>query len=80
MAPKPTTNLALESGAAEDASVVDALPYIDGITADERHQADELIKEEVCVSPAPVWQFRLSRARLSLGARIPAEAQQQKAL
>ncbi|KAL3142986.1 hypothetical protein ABBQ38_003268 [Trebouxia sp. C0009 RCD-2024] len=47
MAPKPTTNLALESGAAEDASVVDALPYIDGITADERYQADELIKEEL---------------------------------
>lgn len=80
MAPKPTTNLALESGAAEDASVVDALPYIDGITADERYQADELIKEEVCDPPAPVWQFRLSRALLNLGARIPAEAQQQKAL
>ena len=54
MVSKPTTSLALESGAAEDASVVDALPYIDGITADDRYQAEELIKEEVPVSPAPV--------------------------
>lgn len=58
MTSNPTTNLALESGAAEDASVVDALPYIDGITADERHQADELIKEEVCVLLAPGWHLK----------------------
>jgi len=39
--------LTLESGAAQEAGVIDALPYIDGITADDRHQAEELIKEEV---------------------------------
>lgn len=54
MVPKPATSLALESGAAADASVVDALPYIDGTTADERYQAEELIKEEVCGLPEPV--------------------------
>lgn len=54
MVSKPTTSLALESGAAEDASVVDALPYIDGITADDRYQAEELIKEEVRLATAPV--------------------------
>ena len=54
MVSKPTMGLALESGAAEDASVVDALPYIDGITAEDRYQAEELIKEEVRVSTAPV--------------------------
>ena len=54
MVSKLTTSLALESGAAGDASVVDALPYIDGITADDRYQAEELIKEEVRFSPAPV--------------------------
>ena len=54
MVSKPTTTLVLDSGAAEDASVADALPYIDGITADDRYQAEELIKEEVCVSSAAV--------------------------
>lgn len=53
MVPKPAS-LALESDAATEASVVDALPYIDGTTADERFQAEELIKEEVCGLPTPV--------------------------
>ena len=38
--------LSLGSGAAEEAGVIDALSYIDGITSDERLQVDELIKEE----------------------------------
>lgn len=47
MASKPEATLTLESSAAQEADVVDALPYIDGITADERKQAEELINQEV---------------------------------
>lgn len=39
--------LTLESGAVQDAGVIDALPYIDGMTNDDRHQAEELINEEL---------------------------------
>ena len=39
--------LTVESGAALEAGVIDALPYIDGITSDDRQQAEELIEEEV---------------------------------
>lgn len=42
-----STPLKLESGAALEAGIIDALPYIDGITNDDRHQAEELIKEEL---------------------------------
>lgn len=47
MAAEPLTTLTLESSIAQEAEAVDALPYIDGITAEERRQAEELIKEEV---------------------------------
>lgn len=47
MASKPEATLTLESSAAQEADVVDALPYIDGITAEERKQAEELINQEV---------------------------------
>ena len=43
-----STHLTLDSGAGEEAAVFDALPYVDAITADDRRQAEELIKEEVC--------------------------------
>lgn len=39
--------LTVESGAALEAGVIDALPYIDGITSDDRQQAEELIEEEL---------------------------------
>lgn len=45
-----STYLTLDSGAGEEAAVFDALPYVDAITADDRRQAEELIKEEVCSS------------------------------
>lgn len=48
MASKQT--LTLEAGAVQDAGVIDALPYIDGMTSDDRHQAEELIKEEVSLA------------------------------
>lgn len=47
MASKPQTALTLESSATQEAEAIDALPYIDGITAEERRQAEELINEEV---------------------------------
>lgn len=42
-----STYLTLDSGAGEEAAVFDALPYVDVITADDRRQAEELIKEEL---------------------------------
>ncbi len=47
--------LTLESGAVQDAGVIDALPYIDGMTNDDRHQAEELIKEEVSLAVSLSW-------------------------
>ena len=47
MASKAEATLTLESSAAHEADIIDALPYIDGITAEERKQAEELITEEV---------------------------------
>lgn len=47
MAAEPLKTLTLESSIAQEAEAVDALPYIDGITAEERRQAEELIKEEL---------------------------------
>ena len=64
MVAKPTTSLALDSGAAEEASTIDALPYIDGITADDRHQAEELIKEEVCTQSEPILLASLRKSQL----------------
>ena len=49
-----STSLKLESGVALEAGIIDALPYIDGITNDDRHQAEELIKEEVTFCSASV--------------------------
>lgn len=54
MAAEPLTTLSLESSIAQEAEAVDALPYIDGITAEERRQAEELIKEEVRLE-LPEW-------------------------
>ena len=46
--------LKLESGAAQEGGVIDALPYIDGITTEDRLQAEELVKEEVR-APSGNW-------------------------
>ena len=50
MAAKAAT-LTLESSAAQEADVNDALPYIDTISAEESRQANELINEEVTLAP-----------------------------
>ena len=55
MASKAEATLTLESSAAHEADIIDALPYIDGITAEERKQAEELISEEVRAHTASLW-------------------------
>lgn len=63
-----SSTLKLESGAALEASIIDALPYIDGITNDDRHQAEELIKDEVtfCYASALICRPTLSKTLLTL--------------
>lgn len=63
-----SSTLKLESGAVLEAGIIDALPYIDGITNDDRHQAEELITEEVtfCYASAVTCRPTLSQTLLTL--------------